>query len=85
MFRLDEHFLQSGYTIHKGGLKRLNLPDCCREELYETEFGVKYLNNDGQIIILPTAKCRKCGKLYFVNRSRYCLIVNKLKYEFVKL
>lgn len=85
MGNLNEHFRQSGYTLHRTALRKERLPQCCRENLRTTNFAVQFLNQDGREEALPLTECSLCGKKYAMMREgKFLPIKNTLQFEIIK-
>lgn len=85
MGSLNEHFRQSGYTLHRTALRKERLPQCCRENLRATNFAVQFLTQDGREEALPLTECPLCGKKYAVmENGKYLPIQNILQFDIIK-
>lgn len=84
MGRLNDHFRESSYTIHRSAMRRERLPMCCRDNLKKQGIGIRWLDVDGSEIILPLMKCEICGRQYALNGEKYMAIDNLLRFDVLK-
>lgn len=83
MGTLNEHFRQSGYTLHRAALRKERLPRCCRENLRPHSIGIQYLDEHGEAVVLPLVSCTVCGSQFARSNERYLKIGNMRQFEVV--
>lgn len=85
MGSLNEHFRQSGYTLHRAALRRERLPRCCRENLHALTTGIKFMDEGGGELLLPLTECVICGRKYAMSDEKYIVVKNLLQFDVVKI
>lgn len=84
MGNLNEHFRQSGYTLHRMAVRKERLPQCCRDNRRVTDFAIKFMNQNGGEEALPLAECPICGKKYAMMGEKYLPIKNTLQFQIIR-
>ncbi len=84
MDNLNEHFRDSGYSIHRGAIRPERLPECCRSGLIDCRAAVRYLDCSGRETLLPLRQCGFCGRYYAVCGEKFMLIDNLLRFDVVR-
>lgn len=85
MGNLNEHFKHSGYTFHRNSVRKERLPRCCQKNLHKLRIGIKYLNPNGEDVILTVCQCSVCGRKFALLDNKYITVDNILKFDTVNL
>lgn len=85
MSDLNEHFKQSGYTLHRAALRRECLPRCCRENMRALTIGINFMDRAGSEQLLPLVECAVCFKKYALSDGRYMAVKSLLKFKIAQL
>lgn len=85
MVSLNEHFRNSGYTLHREALRKERLPRCCRDNLRALPIGIKFVDRAGGEVLLPVVECASCSKKYAMSDGRYISIKNLLRFDVMEL